>query len=396
MMLFAKIIFWSSLIVLLYSYIGYGILLWVYLKVSSLFSKKKTACINSDNFQPDVTLLVATFNEELIIRKKIENTFQINYPAHKLKIIFVADGSTDNTVTIIAQYPSIDLYYKPEREGKSAAINRVMPYVSSPFTIFCDANTLLNKDCVNEIVKHYKDTKIGAVAGEKKVVDYSIAQSAAGAGEGLYWKYESILKKLDARFYSVVGAAGELFSIRTNLYEPVEKNVLLDDFIISMRICQNGYRVMYEPRAFATESPSFSIKDEQKRKIRIAAGAFQSIFMLKDLLNIFKYGKLSFQYISHRVLRWLLCPVLLPLLFLSNLFIASCSETVLYKVVFMFQSLFYLLSLTGWIFMLKNIRVRLLFLPYYFLFMNISMYIGFLRFINNSQSVLWEKANRKM
>lgn len=395
-MLFIKIIFWSSLLVLLYCYFGYGILLWSYLKALSLFSKNKKSLRASKDFQPEVTLLVATFNEELIINQKIENTLQIDYPAHKLKIIFVADGSTDNTVNIIRQYPAIDLYYKPEREGKSAAINRVMPYVSSPFTIFCDANTLLNKDCIKEIVKHYTDPKIGAVAGEKKVVDHSLVQSTAGAGEGLYWKYESILKKLDARFYSVVGAAGELFSIRTNLFEPVGKNVLLDDFIISMRICQNGYRVMYEPRAFATESPSFSIKDEQKRKIRIAAGGFQSIFMLRDLLNIFKYGKLSFQYISHRVLRWLVCPVLLPVLFLSNLLIAPYSGTLLYKVALIVQSLFYLLAVTGWIFMLRNVKVRLLFVPYYFLFMNLSMYIGFFRFMNKSQSVLWEKANRKM
>jgi len=175
-MLFIKIVFWSSLIVIFYSYLGYGILIWLYLKVLSLFSKKKTTLIDSQDFEPDVTILVATFNEELIINEKIENTFQISYPAHKLKIIFVADGSSDNTVNIIRQYPAIELYYKPEREGKSAAINRVMPYVSSPFTIFCDANTLLNKDCVKEIVKHYKDPKIGAVAGEKKVVDHSLSK----------------------------------------------------------------------------------------------------------------------------------------------------------------------------------------------------------------------------
>jgi len=394
-MLTVKIVFWSSLIVIFYSYIGYGILLWLYLKVFSLISKKKTALKDFQDFHPEVTLLVAIYNEELIINEKIKNTFQINYPVNKLKIIFVADGSSDNTVNIIRKYPAIDLYYKPEREGKSAAINRVMPYVSSPFTIFCDANTHLNKDCVNEIVRHYKDPKIGAVAGEKKVVDHSSSQSMAGAGEGLYWKYESILKKLDARFYSVVGAAGELFSIRTHLFEPVEKNVLLDDFIISMRICMKGYRVMYEPKAFATEFPSFSMNDEQKRKIRIAAGGFQSIFMLKDLLNIFKYGKLSFQYISHRVLRWLVCPILLPLMFFSNVLIATCSDAVLYKAALTSQLLFYLFALTGWIFMLKNIKVKLLFIPYYFLFMNIAMYKGFFRFIYKSQSVLWEKAKRK-
>ena len=181
------------------------------------------------------------------------------------------------------------------------AINRVIPFVTTDFVVFSDANTLLNRDCIREIIQHYKDPTIGAVAGEKVVSDQSGEAGVAGAGEGLYWKYESFLKKMDARFYSVVGAAGELFSIRTALFEPVQKQVLLDDFIISMKICKKGYRVMYEPKAFATEAPSFSLKEEQKRKIRISAGGWQSVFMLKSLLNIFKYGRLSFQYISHRV-----------------------------------------------------------------------------------------------
>ena len=195
-MLTTKIVFWISLFILIYSYLGYGLLLFVYVNVVKLFSKKNGASQDFDNFQPEVTLVVATYNEEVILKKKIENTFQINYPANRLKIIFVADGSSDNTVNIIREYPNIELFYKSEREGKSAAINRVMPFVSSPFTIFCDANTFLNAECVNEIIKHYKNPEIGAVAGEKKVVDNTLSKSVAGSGEGLYWKYESILNHL--------------------------------------------------------------------------------------------------------------------------------------------------------------------------------------------------------
>ena len=242
------------------------------------------------------------------------NTLELDYPKDNLKIYFVTDGSTDGTNDILKSYPGINVLFTPERKGKVAAINHAMEYVSTPFVIFCDANTFLNKACVKEIVKHYSYESTGAVAGEKKVIDSSEKNSAAGSGEGIYWKYESILKKLDASFYTVVGAAGELFSMRTNLYEPVDTDILLDDFMISMNICKKGYRVMYEPAAFAMEAPSISIREEQKRKIRISAGGFQSIYLLKDLLNIFKYGKLSFQYISHRVLRWAVCPFLLPVI----------------------------------------------------------------------------------
>ena len=392
-MLAAKIIFWVSLFIVFYSYIGYGILLWLLLKLRGLFGKGKARNEALPAFEPEVTLVIAAFNEAAFIQKKIENSLALDYPAGKLKWLFVADGSSDETVSIIRQYPQIDCHFKPERQGKSMAINRVIPFITTGFVVFSDANTLLNKDCIKEIIQHYRDESVGAVAGEKIVSAASGETGVAGAGEGLYWKYESFLKKLDARFHSVVGAAGELFSIRTKLFEPVNKEVLLDDFIISMKICKKGYRVMYEPNAFATEAPSFSLKEEQKRKIRISAGGWQSVFMLKDLLNIFKYGKLSFQYISHRVLRWIVCPWLLPALFIAN-FILLYSNQSFYTLVFWCQCIFYAAAFSGWLFAQMNIKVKLLYVPYYFVFMNVALYLGFVRFMKKSQTVLWEKAKR--
>ncbi len=394
-MLFLKLVFWISLAIIFYSYIGYGILLWILIRLRAVFSKPQGQSIPAD-FEPEVTMIVATYNEELFIQKKIENTLALDYPKSKLKLIFIADGSTDRTVEIIAKHPSIELLFSPERKGKVAAINRAMKYVQTPYVIFCDANTLLNRECVQEIIKHYADEKIGAVAGEKKVVDLSGDQNAAGAGEGIYWKYESTLKKLDADFYTVVGAAGELFSIRTSLFEETDPDILLDDFIISMEICMKGYKVMYEPKAFAMEAPSLTMNDEQKRKIRISAGAFQSIFLLKKILNIFKYGKLSFQYISHRVLRWTLCPLFLPVAFFANAMLAWYQAGLVYTILFILQCLFYIAAIIGGLFALKNLKIKMLYVPYYFVFMNIALYIGFVRFINNKQSVLWEKANRKI
>ncbi|RYY51212.1 MAG: glycosyltransferase family 2 protein [Chitinophagaceae bacterium] len=392
-MLPAKIVFWTSLFIIFYSYIGYGILLWLLLKLRSFFASSRSANLQSADFEPEVTLLIAAFNESSFIVKKIENSLGLDYPEGKLKFLFVADGSSDNTVELIQQYPQIELHYKPERQGKSMAINRVMPFVTTGIVVFSDANTLLNKDAIKQLVKHYADPKVGAVAGEKVVDAGEGAGGIAGAGEGLYWKYESFLKKLDARFYSVVGAAGELFSIRTALFEPVDRSVLLDDFLISMKICKRGYRVMYEPGAFATEAPSFSLKEEQKRKIRISAGGWQSVFMLKELLNIFKYGRLSFQYISHRVLRWVVCPWLLPALFIANWFLLFANDP-LYNLFFWAQVAFYAAAFAGWLFTQINIKVKLLYVPYYFVFMNVALYLGFIRFMKKSQTVLWDKAKR--
>lgn len=398
-MLTVKIIFWAALFIVFYSYVGYGMLLYLFIRIRRLFRKPVSPALHEDKL-PEITLLVALYNEADIVERKIENTFQLNYPKEKLRIVFVTDGSTDATNSLIQKHPSIQLLHKPGRSGKVAAINRAMEYVTTPITVFCDANTFLNPDALREIVKHYARPEVGAVSGEKKVMPQLAdptqgAMHAAGAGEGLYWKYESFLKRLDSEFYTVVGAAGELFSLRTALFIPVQNDVLLDDFIISMNICKDGYRVVYEPQAFACEAPSYNLKEEQKRKIRISAGGIQSILMLLPLLNIFKYGKLSFQYISHRVLRWAVCPILLPIILLLNIIIVLKDPGIVYSAILVAQAAFYLAAMGGWWFARKNMKVKLLYVPYYFLFMNISMFLGMKRFFSKTQTVLWDKAKRQ-
>jgi poly-beta-1,6-N-acetyl-D-glucosamine synthase len=387
------IVFWIMIFTVFYSYLGYGLLLWLYLKIKR-FRVKRVETLPA--IEPFVSLIVACFNEESILRAKIENTLQIDYPKEKLKIYFITDGSTDNSGNILSEFGQITHLHTNERKGKVAAINRAMLHVSSPLVIFCDANTFLNKECIKYIVRHYSDEQIGAVAGEKIVADLNNKNNAAGAGEGLYWRYESFLKKLDSQFYTVVGAAGELFSIRTHLFEKTDDNILLDDFIISMKICKKGYRVMYEPKAFAIEAPSFNIKEEQKRKVRIGAGAFQSMHLLIDLLNIFKYKKLAFQYISHRVLRWSVCPIFIFLIVIVNMIICIFLQSnFIYNFLLFAQVIFYAMALLGWFLANKNVKNKILYIPYYFLFMNVSLILGFFKYINNTQTVLWDKALRK-
>ncbi|MEG2574115.1 MAG: glycosyltransferase family 2 protein, partial [Bacteroides sp.] len=218
---------------------------------------------------------------------------------------------------------------------------------------------------------------------------------AAAGGEGIYWKYESILKSLDSRLYSAIGAAGELFAIRTELFEKMENDTLLDDFILSMRIAQKGYKIAYCDAAYAIESGSANMREEEKRKVRIAAGGLQSIWRLKFLLNIFHYGVLSFQYISHRVLRWSLTPILLFLLLPLNLALVLCDSTNIgYGVILGLQCLFYITGLWGYYLSTKSIKNKLLFIPYYFLFMNINVIKGFLYLKRKKGSGIWEKAQR--
>lgn len=389
-----EITFWLCLFLVFYAYVGYGILLFMLVKLKRIFMKSKTN--NVVNYEPEVTLFVAAYNEKDYVDAKIQNSFSLEYPKEKVKHVWVTDGSNDGTPDLLRKYEGIEVYHLDKRGGKIGAMNRGMKFVKTPIVIFSDGNTMLGKESIQRIVNLFSDPKVGCVSGEKRIFNKD-KDAAAGAGEGLYWKYESTLKKWDAELYSVVGAAGELFAIRTELFQEVERDTLLDDFIISLRVAMKGYTIQYDPEAYAIESASANVKEELKRKIRISAGGIQSVVRLKSLLNIFKYGILSFQYISHRVLRWTLAPLSLLIMIPVNFSIALNRDFVLsdlYTIIFYLQILFYAAALLGWYLENRSIKVKLLFVPYYFFIMNLSVFLGLKRYLKGSQTVNWERAQR--
>ncbi len=387
-----KIIFWLLLFLVFYTYIGYGLLLMVLIKLKLSFYPRFK--VKNKEQLPFVTLFVAAFNEQKHIVAKLENIHALDYPKDKIQILFVTDGSNDRSLELLLDYPHITHLHQSKRCGKLAAINRGMAHVKHPIVIYSDANAMLNKEAVKEIVKHYNDPKVGCVSGEKRIIKKDIDQ-ASGAGEGMYWEYESLLKKLDYKLSSATGAAGELFSIRTHLHQNLENDTLLDDFMISMRIVEKGFKIAYEPKAYATETSSLSIQEEMKRKVRISAGGIQSITRLTSLLNVFKFGVFTIQYISHRVLRWTVTPFAIFLLLPLNIFLIQKDSHLFYHILFLAQLLFYGLALLGWYLENREIKLKLIFIPYYFLFMNFCVLKGFLRYLKNEQSVLWEKSLRK-
>lgn len=383
--------FWLSLALLFYCYAGYGIILYAWNHFKRIFSPQKIVV----NFElPPVTLIVAAYNEEAVLEKKIENCLALDYPSHLLKIIFITDGSTDHSREIIAQHEPIILLHQNERKGKSAAIKRAMRFVETPIVIFSDANSMLNTASIKNIVRHYADGKVGGVAGEKKILNGD-HHSVVGEAEGLYWKYESFMKKQDAEFNTVVGAAGELFSIKTELFHSFDDNIILDDFVISMHVCLAGYQIEYEPCAFAIETPSASLVDEEKRKIRIAAGAYQTIGYLKKCLNIFKYPLLTLQYFSRRLLRWVASPLLIIIILLANISLVIDHQGMIYNYLLFAQAVFYFLAIAGRFFISIGWRMGVLNIPFYFLFMNLCLVKGFFNYIQGRQTVAWEKSLRE-
>jgi len=344
---------------------------------------------------PEVTLFIAAYNESDFVHSKVKNTLSLDYPKEKLHQIWVTDGSDDDTVEKLQQYPNeVTIYHQPARQGKTGAINRGMHYVKTPFVIFSDANSMLNKQAVKNIIDAFSDPKTGCVAGEKRIKTNG-KNSAVNAGEGIYWKYESLIKTWESKLNSAMGAAGELFAIRNKLFSPIKKDTILDDFTISMQIAKKGYRIAYSPDAYATESASININEEFKRKVRIAYGGFQTLFRQTSLLNIFKHPLLTFQYFSHKVLRWIFIPFAIFLLLIVNFFLFINNSDPVYIYLFIAQAILYVLALAGLIMQNTNLGFKWLFTPYYLFMMNYSTILGFIRFLKKKQSVNWERAKRK-
>ncbi|RYZ55760.1 MAG: glycosyltransferase family 2 protein [Sphingobacteriales bacterium] len=386
-----KAFFWISLFTVFYTFIGYGIFLYLLVCLKRLINGRVTA--PSTDQLPSLTLVVAAYNEADILPDKINDTLRLSYPEGKLSIIFVTDGSSDGSEDVVANHPGIMLMHSPERKGKIHAIHRAMQMVTSEIVVFTDANTFLNPDAMKLIARHYADPKVGAVSGEKRVMIDAV--SDATAGEGFYWKYESTLKRWDSELYSVVGAAGELFSVRTRLYEDVEPDTVLDDFMISMKIASNGYRIVYEPEAYAMEHSSENVEEELKRKVRIAAGGIQSIIRLKSLLNPLRHPVLTFQYLSHRVLRWTVTPFLMIGCFAANVSLVIQRAPELYHFLLYAQLAFYGAALVGYLLAQRKMKVKAFFVPYYFCIMNYAVLAGIVRYFSKGQQAAWEKSRRK-
>lgn len=380
-----------SCLLVFYNYIGYilPVVLW-----NRLRNPRTPAFPQRPEDWPTVSFIVAAYNEKDCIREKILNSLDQDYPADKLEFIFITDGSIDATPQITASFPRILALHDPERKGKSAAINRAVNAAHNEILLFSDANTILNREATRNIARHYLDPKVGGIAGEKKVLSATPHAQEVGEGEGLYWKYESFLKQEDSAFYSVVGAAGELFSLRTNLYEPLPHHIILDDFVLSLRVAQQGFRVRYEPDAFAMELPSLSIADEQKRKVRIAAGGFQAIGLLTPLLAFWRYPRLTYLYVSHRVLRWALSPLCLILAWISNAILFAGTRSLTYGLLLAAQTALYGTAALAALFPALKKKSRLIKLGSYFVFMNASVILGFFRFLRGRQAATWEKARR--
>jgi len=389
-----KILFWICLILCVYTYVGYGILLYLLVLLKRLVKgKPQQMALPADSQLPDVAFMVCAYNEQDVVEMKMQNIRELDYPKDKLHVIWVTDGSSDNTNEYLKAYPDVKIVFSPERRGKTAALNHGISQVKSEITVMTDANTMVNREAIREIVRCMQDPQVACVAGEKRVLSRHEGEIAA-EGEGLYWKYESTLKRLDSELYSAMGAAGELNAIRTKLYEPMPETALLDDFVMSMRMIEQGYKIAYTSDAYAMEYGSANLEEESKRKRRIAAGGLQSSWWLRSMMNPFKNFVVAFQFVSHRVLRWSITPIAMMVLIPLNVALVMMKAGTVYTIIWILQILFYLAAFSGYQLEQRGRKNKLLYVPYYFLFMNINVFRGMHYLRTHQGGGTWEKAKR--
>ncbi|MGA2775475.1 MAG: glycosyltransferase family 2 protein [Candidatus Omnitrophota bacterium] len=385
-MILLEVIFWSGLFLLFYTYLGYPLLL----IVANKMLPPKSLSEKESERRPVVSILIAAYNEEKVIGDKLKNCLALDYPAELLQIYIASDGSSDNTNDIVKGYAEkekrIHLLEFP-RTGKSGVLNKAMACLKSEIVVFSDANTEYMRDALKNLIKHFSDEKVGCVCG--RLIYRNPGEVVSGKGESFYWRYETALKKMESRLGYVAGANGAIYAIRRELFELLPAGTINDDFTISMRIVQKGFKSMYDENAIAYEYVAPNMKSEFRRHMRDGAGHYIAVYHLLGLLNPF-LGLRSFIYWSHRLLRWAAPFVLIVLFFLNMLL----SNNLFYLFLFIIHMGFYLLAVVGLIYVKTKKLPIFMYVPFYFCNLNLALLLGFLKAVTGSQKMTWESTER--
>ncbi|MBD3288784.1 glycosyltransferase [candidate division KSB1 bacterium] len=379
-----NLIFWLILIIVFYSYLFYPLVL---LMLAHLFPKSRKI---DDNFMPFVSVIVAAYNEEDNIEAKVENFKKLDYPKSKIEMLFGSDGSSDNTNALLKsrEKNNIRCFYYEQRNGKAAVLNKLVKEARGEILIFSDANTIYDHDAIKMLVRHFADDEVGGVCGQLNLVNPN--ENVGGKGELLYWKYENILKELEGRIKTVLGANGAIYALRNELYYPLPTNkVIMDDFLIPLKAVEFGKDVVYDRLASGSETTSSSIEGEFQRKIRIGAANFNALVEIKNLLSPLK-GFVAFGLWSHKIFRWF-SPFLLIAAFILNI---NLLTNFTYQVTMAIQLLFYSSAAVGYFFNRNNFTMKLFSYPLYFSAINLALAIGFIKFITGTQKPAWSRVER--
>jgi len=381
-------LFWVSVFFVAYTYLGYPLLI----ALAARFIRNRAPSLVSDL---PVTLLITAYNEENVIRKKIENSLSLDYPANKLQIIVAADGSTDQTSEVVRQFKErgVVLAFTPQRDGKMAAINRAIPLASGDIIVFSDANNMYDADAILKLVAPFSDAKVGATTGAKLIIQDGGNLSGA---EGIYWKYESWIKKNETALGTCTSSVGEILAVRRALYNPPPNNIINDDYYMVLDLIRRGFQIHYVPEARSLEYISATARDEMVRRSRMNAGKYQAISLSLNLLP-FNRPLVIWQIISHKY-----CRAFLPFGFIGALlanilivlFQSDSPSSVFYWLLLLLQIAFYGAAVVGNRVKFQGFMGKMFYLPTYIVNSNMAILRGFYGYLSKKQTNVWERVRR--
>lgn len=371
-------LFWGTLATIVYVYLGYPL-------VIVILSKFCRRGIKVGTFEPSITILIAAYNEESCIRKTIENKLDLNYPREKMEIIVISDASTDRTDEIVREFSGgcVRLIRQEPRNGKTAALNRAVPEAAGDILVFSDANSLYEEDALSHLLKNFHDPEVGYVTG--KMVYANPDGAMIGDGCSSYMRYENFLRQYETKVGSVVGVDGGIDAVRKVLFQPMQPDHI-PDFVLPLRVVEQGFRVVYEPMAVLREQTLKTSMDEYKMRVRVSLRSLWAIRDMISLLNIFKYGLFSLELISHKILRYLAFALIAGLYVLNILLLR---QGILYQIFWGLQTLFYVTSYLGYRSDRAGTMNSLCKLPYYFVLVNLAAAHAFLKFVKGTKQVIW-------
>ncbi len=376
----SKIIFFGSLFLIIYVYVGYPLIL-IFI---SFFYRNNTL---RGEIEPVISIIIPAYNEEKNIVAKIKNCLELSYPKEKLEIIVASDGSTDETNNILKDFAKkgvITFLQFNLRLGKTFVQNEAVKISRGEILLFTDATTMLERDAIIIIVRNFYDKTVGCVSG--KLLYRKNIKTTTEVGRHFFWEYEKIIKLLEGKISSLIGASGQVYAVRKDLY-PFPDHYLSSDFAVPGKIVENGYRNIFEPQAIAFENvEAKTIEDEIKCRVRVIVGGLRSMFYFKSLLNPFKHFFYFFELFSHRILRWYIL-VFFVGMFVSNIFLLSKPP---FKITFFAFLMFFLISIVGYVCEKKRIYIKFFMFPLYFFVVNICPFIATFYLLKGERKISWE------
>jgi biofilm PGA synthesis N-glycosyltransferase PgaC len=384
-------VFWISLLLVAHTYLLYPAVLFVAYGVAQLRRDCRYLARGADrrcrelldHELPAVSLIIPAHNEEEVLPAKLANLAELDYPADRLEVVFVSDGSSDRTNEILqrAERPRFRLVELPWRGGKSSALNHGVAAASHEIIVFSDASTLFAPDAVRKLVRHFGAPQVGVVCGTLGFQGNAEFQRT----EGLYWRYEKTLRVMESRLGATLTASGAIYALRRAAWRALTPDVMIDDFVVPFAARGLGYRVVFDPEAGATEAAEESVAHEFARRVRLAVGSFRALSQLARVrLDPFT----SLAFFSHKLLRWVLPFVMIALLVSS----AALWDRPFYRTVLSIQLLFYAWAAAGYLFRDRMAPLRYGLIAYFLLAINLAFLVGFVRFLSGRQEVKWKRA----